>query len=139
MLPASMDQPVPAGEPPTTLTPADNRVIPDTADASDPGTLGHRPMPPPTPATAETTQQREATGALQIPDWLAAIQSELGNRWRERNQRAQSEPVVNVTIGRVEVRAIQDKADKPAQARHRPSGVMTLEAYLQQRDRRGPA
>ncbi len=92
-----------------------------------------------TSATAEPTQQREATGALQIPDWLADIQAGFHNRWRELDQQVKSEPVVNVTIGRVEVRAVQDKPAKPAQARNRPSGVMSLDAYLKQRNRRGPA
>ncbi len=92
-----------------------------------------------TSVTSEPAHQREPTGALQIPNWLADIQAELHNRWREINQQVESEPVVNVTIGRVEIRAVQDKPAKPAQARNRPSGVMTLDAYLKQRDRRGPA
>lgn len=137
--PGSTDQPVPAGEPQASMAPTDNRVLPNTENQPHPGRLGQAPMSVPTSATAEPTQQREATGALQLPGWLADIQAGFHNRWRELNQQVESEPVVNVTIGRVEVRAVQDKPAKQAQTRNRPSGVMTLDAYLKQRDRRGPA
>lgn len=137
--PGSTDQPVPAARPQTTITPAHNRALPNTEDPPHLGLLGQASMSVPTSATAEPTQQREETGALQIPDWLGDIQAGFHNRWRELDQQVESEPVVNVTIGRVEVRAVQEKHAKPAQARKGPSGVMSLDAYLKQRNRRGPA
>ncbi|SFG14154.1 hypothetical protein [Neptunomonas qingdaonensis] len=79
------------------------------------------------------------SGLLQTPDWLSQIQADLQDRWQELNQQAQAEPVINVTIGRVEVRAV--RADSPQPPRKKsalPSGVMTLDSYLKQRDSRGP-
>lgn len=42
------------------------------------------------------------------------------------------EPVINVTIGRVEVRAVQ-QPDPPKRKRQQPSGVMSLDDYLHKR------
>ncbi len=139
VLQGSDNQSVHAREQPSPIAPADNRVLPRSADTPHLGLLGPAPMSTPTSATAEPVHQREPTGLLQIPDWLADIRAELHNRWRELNQQVESEPVVNVTIGRVEIRAVQNQPAKQAQARNKPSGVMTLDAYLMQRDRRGPA
>ncbi len=46
-----------------------------------------------------------------------------------------SEPtIVNVTIGRVEVRAVPQEPQKKKTASKKPSGVMTLDDYLKQRE-----
>lgn len=76
-------------------------------------------------------------GLLEAPDWLTAIQADITNRFQEVSAKAEPEPVVNVTIGRVEVRAVH--ADAPSKTRQpqKPSGVMSLEEYLIQRERRG--
>ena len=79
------------------------------------------------------------SGLLQTPDWLSQIQADMQDRWQALNQQAQAEAVINVTIGRVEVRAV--RADSPQAPRKKsalPSGVMTLDSYLKQRDSRGP-
>lgn len=78
-------------------------------------------------------------GLLAPPDGLADMQAEFNRRWNELNRSSEPDPVVNVTIGRVEVRAVQ--ADIPQKERRqrkpKPSGVMSLEEYLNQRERRG--
>ncbi len=78
-------------------------------------------------------------GALQIPAWLSDMQSDLNNRWREINTRSKVEPVVNVTIGRVEVRAVQAETVRQAKTQKKPTGVMSLDDYLQQRKYGGQA
>lgn len=81
------------------------------------------------------------SGSLQAPDWLNQIQVDLQDRWQAQafNQKSQAEPVVNVSIGRVEVRAVQADSTPARKKRTLPSGVMTLESYLKQRDRKGGA
>jgi hypothetical protein len=138
-LQSSNNQPMHADEQQTSIAYTGNRVLPTTEVQPDLGLLAQSPSSEPAFAAAEPPRQSEPKGSLQIPDWLADIQAELHNHWREINQQVESEPVVNVTIGRVEVRAVQDKPAKQAKARNRPSGVMTLDAYLKQRDRRGQA
>ena len=128
-----------ADEQQTSIAHTGNRVLPTTEVQPDLGVLAQSPSSEPAFAAAEPPYQREQAGSLQIPDWLADIQTELHHRWREISQQVESEPVVNVTIGRVEIRAVQDKPAKQAEARNKPSGVMTLDAYLKQRDRRGQA
>jgi hypothetical protein len=76
-------------------------------------------------------------GALQIPDWLTAMQTNLNNKWREINAKYQSEPVINVTIGRVEVRAINTEPAKPGTTSNKPRGVLSLDDYLKQRESKG--
>ncbi len=91
-------------------------------------------------AVIEQTQAplpHSAAGLLELPGWLKELQADLQNRWREASPQAQPEPVINVTIGRVEVRAMQAKAENRPKARPQPSGVMSLDEYLKQRDSRG--
>lgn len=84
--------------------------------------------------TAPITSQ---TGYLQTPAWLTGMQAELNNRWREINAQSQAEPVINVTIGRVEVRAINTESVKPLAAQNKPTGVLSLDDYLKQRESKG--
>ncbi|MGZ8158731.1 MAG: hypothetical protein ACXWT4_07970 [Methylobacter sp.] len=74
-------------------------------------------------------------GAFQIPGWLTELQTELTGRWREINTKSQAEPVpvINVTIGRVEVRAINTEPPKPTPAQGKPKGVLSLDDYLKLR------
>ena len=86
-----------------------------------------------TPNTPVNTQG----GAFQIPDWLTGMQTELNNRWREINAQSQADPVINVTIGRVEIRATNPEPAKPGRADKKPTGVMSLDDYLKQRESKG--
>jgi len=88
------------------------------------------------PDTAPITSQ---SGFLQTPPWLTAMQAELNNRWRELNTQSQAEPVVNVTIGRVEIRAVNAEPVKPSQVQAKPTGVLSLDDYLKQRENKGRA
>ncbi|MGO1500971.1 MAG: hypothetical protein ACTHWH_06765 [Marinobacter sp.] len=137
ILSGSDHQPVQTDEQQSPVNPGGHRVLPRMVNQTASDAKGQASTPEPVSEPHEPRHQPEQVGSLQIPDWLADIQTELHSRWREINSREESEPVVNVTIGRVEVRAVQDKPAKQAKARKRPSGVMTLEAYLKQRDRRG--
>jgi hypothetical protein len=76
-------------------------------------------------------------GSLEPPTWFSDMQAEFNRRWSELNSKSEAEPVINVTIGRVEVRAVQADAPKKAKRQKKPSGVMSLDEYLNQRERRG--
>ncbi len=69
---------------------------------------------------------------LEPPSWL----SELETRFKQfaQEKKAQPEPVVNVTIGRVEVRAVQTETPRQKPQPQKPTGVMTLDEYLKQRE-----
>lgn len=85
------------------------------------------------------SEQQEAaqSGLMQIPGWLTEMQADLNNRLRQMSAKAQPEPVINVTIGRVEVKAVQAEVTKKPKSRNKPSGVMGLDEYLKQRENRG--
>ena len=76
-------------------------------------------------------------GSLQVPAWLTGMQTDLNNRWRKINAESQAEPVINVTIGRVEVRAVNKDVENPTPVRKKNTGVMSLEDYLKQRENKG--
>lgn len=73
------------------------------------------------------------SGLLQTPRWLTEMQSGLNSRWRDMNVRKEPEPVINVTIGRVEVKAIQSEPTKQTKTSSKPSGIMSLDDYLKKR------
>ncbi len=74
-------------------------------------------------------------GSLQTPNWLSEMQTDLASRLRAIENQNSTEPVINVTIGRVEVKAIQQGSAKQPTAHNKPSGIMSLNDYLKQRDR----
>ncbi len=98
--------------------------------------------------SSDTDQERQYTfasdnrdisrdGSLEPPTWFFDMQAEFNRRWNELDSKSEPEPVINVTIGRVEVRAVQADAPKKAKHQKKPSGVMSLDEYLNQRERRG--
>ena len=62
------------------------------------------------------------------------MQTDLNSRWREINAQSQSEPVVNVTIGRIEVRAHNAEPVKSPVVQGKPKGMLSLDDYLKQRE-----
>lgn len=85
------------------------------------------------PIPSESAQ----AGVLQTPAWLAATQAELHNRRQKNTPQSGSEPVINVSIGRVEVRAVQTKSATKPKNSQKTSGIMSLDDYLKQRENRG--
>jgi hypothetical protein len=77
------------------------------------------------------------TGALQIPDWLKDWQTERYARLQEANTHTQTDSVINVTIGRVEVRATSSERQKASSVQTKPKGVLSLDEYLKQRENKG--
>jgi hypothetical protein len=76
-------------------------------------------------------------GSLEPPSWFSDMQAKFNRRWNERNHKTESDPVVNVTIGRVEVRAVPADTPQKTRRKKKPSRVMSLDAYLNQRESRG--
>ncbi|TQV82487.1 hypothetical protein FKG94_07030 [Exilibacterium tricleocarpae] len=73
-------------------------------------------------------------GMLDTPDWVTRLREDLGRQVRDLNPPAASEPVVNVTIGRVDVRAVQTETGKATASKRKPTGVMSLDDYLKHRE-----
>lgn len=78
-------------------------------------------------------------GLLQTPAWVAKMQSDLNSQWQEEKAPQAAEPVINVSIGRIEVRAHTAEPEKQTNKPSKPSGVMSLDDYLKQRENRGRA
>lgn len=72
---------------------------------------------------------------LEPPSWLSDMTTQLTQRLQDAEQKA--DPVINVTIGRVEVRAVQTDTQKITRQSKKPTGVMTLDDYLKRRENRG--
>ncbi len=75
----------------------------------------------------------DAWPELASPPWLARLRADLIARLRAAEPPA-AEPVVHVSIGRVEVRAEKAPAAPAKQTRQQTSAVMSLDAYLQHND-----
>ncbi|NOZ53819.1 MAG: hypothetical protein GXP08_11925 [Gammaproteobacteria bacterium] len=67
---------------------------------------------------------------LDAPAWLPEIEARLSQL---QPAEIKTEPVINVTIGRVEVRAVQSEIPQPVKRQKKPVGVMSLDDYLRQR------
>ena len=76
-------------------------------------------------------------GLLEPPTRLFGRQAEFSRRWKELSQKAQPEPVIHVTIGRIEVKATNLQKPKQPRRQKKPSGVMSLDRYLNQIGRGG--
>lgn len=71
---------------------------------------------------------------LEPPSWLTEIEAKFN--LHSKDKEAKTEPVINVTIGRVEVRAVQAEAPKKARQSKKTGGVMPLDEYLKKREGR---
>lgn len=91
------------------------------------------------PGTENRAGQRESfpSGMLQTPNWLNELQTNLNARWQEINAKETSETVVNITIGRIEVKAAPTSTAQQTKTRAKVTGVMNLDDYLKQRENRG--
>jgi len=129
-----------------------NRGLPEHAQLSSANTIKiegdqlvtfpAQPAEPHNKANNNQTQTvntpNSLVGALQTPVWFTAMQTNLNNRLREINIHPQAaDPVINVTIGRVEVRAVNTEPVKPSTAQGKPKGVLSLDDYLKQRESKG--
>ena len=74
-------------------------------------------------------------GRLETPSWLPDMEPKFNQRLQESE--AKTEPVINVTIGRVEVRAVKPETAKNVSHPITPTGVMTLDEYLKQHEGEG--
>ena len=89
--------------------------------------------------SASSPLSSRSAGLLELPGWLNGLQAELQNLREGASAAPQAQPerVINVTIGRVEVRAVQATTAQRAQRSLKPSGIMSLDEYLKQRENRG--
>jgi hypothetical protein len=88
------------------------------------------------PETQESLALGKPHELLIPPAWLMEVQSRFGERWQSQKSKMETEPVINVTIGRVEVRATQARTESKPKRQKKPTGVMSLDDYLKQREHR---
>lgn len=107
----------------------------------------HVPEPPATPARPAATVMSDfetvqrpfdpgRPGVLRAPDWAAEIQAALRDRQGTDHAPAEPEPTVNVTIGRIDIRAVRQQPQKTRNAGAAPSPIMSLDDYLEKRNGR---
>jgi hypothetical protein len=90
-------------------------------------------MVEPQPLTPDTQDTGTGSpGLLEVPDWLTGKQRQLHKELFIMESKAEAEPVINVTIGRIEVRANQSPPPEQTGKKKKPSGIMSLETYLDQ-------
>lgn len=73
-------------------------------------------------------------GILQSPDLMTDLRFNAGNRQHESSSQVENEPVVNVTIGRLEVKALIPEPASRASGRKKSQDIMSLDDYLQRRN-----
>jgi hypothetical protein len=84
----------------------------------------------------ERSEERPPPGVLQAPDWTAELQHALRDRHGEPQPPASSEPTVNVTIGRIDIRAVRREHREPAPRAAAQRSIMSLDDYLAKRNGR---
>lgn len=119
-------------QPEPTAPRADRRWVAETTRESERSattlTQGHETGWPPA--------NRNPPGTLQAPDWAAEVQAALQDRPAPSRAPPETEQTVNVTIGRIEIRAVRGSARKGRDARPAPGPLMTLDDYLAKRNGR---
>jgi hypothetical protein len=85
--------------------------------------------------TAFQNTGSEAGGLLEAPAWLSHKQSELPKELFLMESKAEVEPVINVTIGRIEVRAVKQQEPPPPRRFVPPKPKLSLDDYLEQQNR----
>lgn len=73
--------------------------------------------------------------STQPPLWMSELTARLNTGISENEVKA--DPIVNVTIGRVEVRAVQADSPKKVKQSKKPTGIMPLKEYLKKREGKG--
>jgi len=91
----------------------------------------HRDRPPPYP-TSYRKAVAESQSLLEPPPIRFDGQSEAVRK-SSPGGASETEPVINVTIGRIEIRAVQDREHKEGARQAKPSGIMSLDQFLQRR------
>jgi hypothetical protein len=91
------------------------------------------------PRPRERGEQRDNSrvrGAeLLAPAWLPDVQQALLAALNTGGAKLAEAPSITVTIGQVDVRAETSAKEHRSSTGDAPSGIMTLETYLKQRDR----
>lgn len=124
--------PLPGTYQPASLEPVPSPELPVNGTGQETVMIEPRPL---TPALENTgTGSR---GLLEAPAWLAGKQSQL-QLHKElflMDSEAEAEPVINVTIGRIEVRAVKQQEPPPPRRFVPPKPKLALDDYLEQRNR----
>jgi hypothetical protein len=100
--------------------------------ANGPNTNG-----PMQPENAADHRDRPHNALLAPPSWFSEMQVQSMLPGNRPNNQPPPEPVINVTIGRIEVKATKMQETPRVRQQQKPSGVMSLEKYLRQSERGG--
>ena len=89
------------------------------------------------PETASVHRERPHNTLLALPSWFSRMEAQSMLPKNRPNGEPPPEKVINVTIGRIEVKATKRQETHRARKPQKPSGVMSLEKYLRQSERGG--
>lgn len=92
---------------------------------------------PAQPETAADHRNPAQNTLLALPSWFSEMQAQSILQRNKLYSKSPPEPVINVTIGRIEVKATKRQETDRARKPKKPSGVMSLEKYLRQSERGG--
>jgi hypothetical protein len=81
-------------------------------------------------------QRPQRPGPLRTPDWVAEIRSALQERHGPGRPSAEPEPTVNVTIGRIDIRAVRRETRDRSGPGPETGRIMSLDDYLDKRNGR---
>lgn len=112
----------------TPPAPASTDLSPKISAGEYAAILGREPSSP-----VEEDGSRVRDHMLVPPDWLARMRFDFQRGWDSMDHNSKAEPTINVTIGRVEVRAEAPAAPPKPRAKEKAVAVMSLEEYLSQR------
>lgn len=116
-------------------------VQPDTQHIKGPVSDKTRPAPGQgiaiTPVSPAYSQRLNSSLSLHSRQPLGIKGGWPTDRLSNHIKTNEIEPVINVTIGRIEVRANQSQAPEQTRKKKKPSGVMSLDHYLKQRTQGG--
>ncbi|NNG00315.1 MAG: hypothetical protein HKM93_13095 [Desulfobacteraceae bacterium] len=87
--------------------------------------------------TASHHRQWPQNTLLTPPSWFSEMQAQSILQKKPPNGEPSPEPVINVSIGRIEVKATKMQETPRIRKPQKPSGVMSLEKYLRQSGRGG--
>lgn len=81
----------------------------------------------------DNTQHPTSNLQLNDPTWLQQLRKTMNNAWMAEQAKAEPQPVIKVTIGRIDVRAVT-QPQAAAKTSSQPKPAMSLEDFLKNKN-----